>query len=124
MKPAKLETVCLWGIVASAALFTTSFWLNIKNGYARDNRIYVSELLSNGIWIFLLFNVISCIIFFNLPRLPDRRRTRLFSHFLLIITIAFGFAINIGWFVSYNHAKTLDLQHEQMNPGTLEELEK
>lgn len=122
MKKTKLATVCVSGVIVSVILFLLTIRLHIKDGYARDAGIYVSKLISIASWVLLGFCIIAFILFFVLSKLSDKKWTLHTPAFFLTILIIFGLSVNIGWKVSFDRAKNADIQHENLNPITLEEL--
>lgn len=108
MKSDRLAAVCGCGVIVSVFFFLVTCWLNIQNGYARDERIYVPELLSDGLWVFLAFCSISFLIFSILSKRQSSKMTHLFSCFLLTVLIVSGLSVSLSWFISYSRAKSLD----------------
>lgn len=99
------------GLISSILLFCISIYLNIKDGYARDEGIYVPQLIGNGLWILLILCICSIIFFLNLDRIKNEKISLILSSTTCTILIVFGITVVCGWLINYNQSKNNNLQN-------------
>lgn len=110
------------GLVVSILFFCTSAYLLVRNGYARDEGIYVLDFFGNGLWLLLIGSIICCIIFLTVSNIKNEKISLTVASFTIVILIVFGLIITFGWFISYNKAQNDDFQSDNISLITFEEL--
>lgn len=124
MKKIRVGTICTLGILTSIILFLITCHFQIRDGYARDAGIYVSDIISSSLWILLGLCIIFIVLFFNLPRFSNRKITRLIALISLLFLVIMGVGIYISWQISFERLKNKTVEHENIQLITLQELEK
>lgn len=108
------------GLIFSAILFCVTIYLNIKDGYARDEAIYVPQYIENGLWLLLVLCIICYIFFFNFDKIRNKKISLTLSSLIYIALLVYGSTITFGWVITYNQAKNRDLQSKNIELITLE----
>jgi len=109
MQEKSYDWVNALGLIVSVLFFCTTMYLLIRDGYARDEQIYVSEFMGNGLWMLLLGCIICGIIFLNVAKIKNGRLSTIISTITIAALITFGIIITFGWFISYNQVKNNDI---------------
>lgn len=97
-------------------------YLQISDGYARDEGIYVLEFIRNGLWILLIGCILCGMVFLNVFKIKNGKLSIIIPSLALALLILFASIITFGWFISYNQVKNSDIQSENISLVTLEEL--
>lgn len=123
MKESKVKIICILGTISAIVLFIVTCVVQVKDGYARDAGIYVSPIISYSLWILLGLCVVFMIAFWTINKKSSSKYSDRISLLLLIVLIVVGLGVNIGWKISFDREKDQDIQHENILPITLTELE-
>ena len=123
MKESKTKIICILGTISAIILFIVTCVIQVKDGYARDAGIYVSPIISYSLWMLLGLCVIFVIAFWAMNKMSSSKHSDKISLLLLIVLIVVGSGVNIGWKISFDREKDRDIQHENIHPITLTELE-
>ena len=105
--------VYILGLIASILFFCMAMYLQIRDGYARDEGIYVPNFIGNGLWVLLIGCIVCFIIFLSVSKMRNQKLSKLVAAITCISLIVFGSAITIGWFKTYEQAKNGDIQSPQ-----------
>ncbi len=94
------------GFLVAIVFFCITVYLQIRNGYARDESIYVANFIGNGLWFLLIGCVVCLLIFHNVSKIKHKKLSIMISSLTLSLLMIYGLLITLGWFISYHNVKT------------------